>query len=310
MQGLFYDGNAAMYRTDVPVPEIRDGESLIRILISAVCNTDREVLKGYKPDFSGIMGHEFVGVVERSSNPDMVGKRVVGELNEGCGDCIYCKTMREHHCINRRVIGLANRDGCFADYMVTVTRLLHVVPDNLTDEQAVCTEPLAAAFEITQQVHVQPGTEVCVIGDGRLSYMISQVLALTGAGVTVLGRHEEKLEKFKGFANTCIQTDRSFEIVVDACGAKSGINTAAKIVRKCGTIVMKSTYAGNADINLSQFVVGEINLVGSRCGPFEPALRLMSRGLIDLPAIELHKLSDWENAFESTAFKAGFDFRK
>lgn len=309
MQGLYYNGKAAEYRTNLPVPQPAGHESLVRILLASICNTDREVMRGYKPDFTGVMGHEFVGVVEQSSNAALVGKRVVGELNEGCGHCLYCRTQRTHHCENRKVIGLANKDGCFAEYMTIATQLLHIVPDNLTDEAAVCCEPLAAAFEIAQQTHIRPDDEVCVIGDGRLSFMIAQVLALTGAEVTVLGRHADKLAKFAPFAKTTTEANRTYEIVVDACGAPGGINTAAQLVRKRGTVVLKSTYAGNADINLSQFVVNEVTVKGSRCGPFAPALRAMARGLITLPQIELHSLANWQTAFDSRAFKAGFDFR-
>lgn len=310
MRGLYFDKHGAVFRDDLPLPQPGAGESLVRIRLAAICSTDREVLKGYKPDFSGVMGHEFVGVVERSDDAALVGRRVVGELNEGCGHCIYCRTGREKHCEARRVIGLANRDGCFAEYMVIATRLLHPVPDSLTDEQAVYTEPLSAALQIPKQVHIDPDTEICVIGDGRLSYLVAQVLALTGAETTVLGHHAEKLERFRPFAKTTVETDRTYEIVVDACGAPSGIAEAARLVRHAGTIVLKSTYAGAAEIDLSQFVVHEVTIVGSRCGPFAPALRLLERGRIALSPIELHDIADWEQAFASRAFKCGFDFRK
>jgi len=307
MQGLYYDGKNTVWRDDLRTPEPLTHESLIRISIAAICNTDREIMRGYKPDFTGVMGHEFVGVVEKSSDPELIGKRVVGELNEGCGECLYCRTGREHHCEARKCIGIAGKDGCFAPYMTIATRLLHVVPDDLPDEQAVFAEPLAAALEIADQIQIRPSEEICVIGDGRLSFMISQVLALTGAEVTVLGRHEEKLRRFEGFAKTTTACDRRFEVVVDAAGSPSGIEDAMKLVRSRGTIVLKSTYAGNSNTNLSALVVNEVTVVGSRCGPFEPSVRLLTRGLLDLPPIELHALSDWQNAFGSKAFKVGFN---
>ena len=309
MNGLFYDGRQALLRTDLPVPQPAAGESLIRISLAAICNTDREVMKGYKPDFTGVMGHEFVGVVERSDDPALVGRRVVGELNAGCGNCVYCRTGRERHCQERKVIGLTGKDGCFAPYMTLQNHLIHVVPDSVPDEAAVCTEPLAAALEIPQLTHIPPNEDVCVIGDGRLAYMIAQVLALSGAGVTVVGHSEEKLKMFAPFAATTLKPDRTYEIVVDACGSPSGIDTAAGLVRKCGTIILKSTYAGVKEMNLSSFVVNEVTLRGSRCGPFAPALRLLERGLIRLPQIELYPLERWEEAFASRAFKSGFDFR-
>jgi len=309
MQGLYFDGKDAGLREDLPVPAAAPHESLIRISLAAVCNTDREILRGYKPDFRGIMGHEFVGVVVGSDVPELVGKRVVGELNEGCGECVYCKTGREHHCEARKCIGIARKDGCFAPFMTMATRLLHTVPDALPDEQAVFTEPLAAALEIAEQIRIRPSEEICVIGDGRLAFMIAQVLALTGAEITVLGRHGEKLRRFEPFAKTALYLDRRFEVVVDATGSASGFGTAMKLVRSGGMLVLKSTYAGNSEINLSSVVVNEIRVVGSRCGPFPPALRLLSRGLVELPPIELHSLKDWRGAFASPAFKAGFDFR-
>lgn len=310
MQGLFYDGKTAALRHDLPIPEPEAHESLVRISLAAICNTDREIMKGYKPDFRGVLGHEFVGVVVKSSDLALVGRRVVGEINEGCGECVYCKTGRERHCESRKCIGIARQDGCFAPYMTIATKSLHLVPDNLSDEHAVFAEPLAAALEISDLIQIRPSDEICVIGDGRLAFMIAQVLALTGAEITVLGKHEDKLSRFAGFAKTETACDRRFEVVVDATGSPSGFDAAMKLVRSHGTIVLKSTYAGNANINLSAVVVNEVSVIGSRCGPFAPAVRLLSRGLLDLPPIELHAISNWEEAFGSRAFKVGFDFRQ
>ena len=309
MKALYYDGKNTILKDDRPMPVREPHESLIKISLAAICNTDREIMKGYKPDFRGVLGHEFVGTVIESDDHALIGRRVVGELNEGCGQCLYCKTGREHHCINRKCIGIAGKDGCFAPYMTIANRLLHAVPDSLPDEQAVFTEPLAAAFDIAEQVHIRPSQEVCVIGDGRLALMIAQALSQTGAKVFVLGKHPEKLALFGGFAETMTECERSFEIVVDACGGPSGMESAMKLVRSRGTIVLKSTYAEGARMNLSGLVVNEISVVGSRCGPFEPALRALERGSVRLPEIELFSLSDWEKAFASRSFKAGFDFR-
>ncbi len=309
MQGLYFDNGKAVLREELPMPEPQAHESLIRVSMAAICNTDREIMKGYKPDFSGVLGHEFVGTVEKSNDPELVGKRVVGEINEGCGECIYCKTGREKHCESRRCIGIVRQNGCFAPYMTIATRSLHVVPDNIPDEHAVFAEPLAAALEIPDSVHIRPSEEICVIGDGRLAYLIAQVLALSGAEITVLGKHEDKLRRFESFAKTATACDRRFEIVVDAAGSPSGIENAIRLVRSRGTIVLKSTYAGNTETNLSSVVVNEVRIVGSRCGPFEPALRLLARELLELPPIELHPIRDWEKAFSSHAFKVGFDFR-
>ena len=308
MRGLYYDGKTAVYREDLEIPVPDEGRSLIRILLSAVCSTDKEVLKGYRPDFRGIMGHEFVGIVEKSDDESLIGKRVVGEINEVCHKCLYCKTGREHHCMNRTTPGLS-KDGCFAEYMILKTENLHVVPDSLPTEVAVFTEPLAAAFEILEQVEVKKGVPVGVLGDGRLALCIANVMHHAGADVTVIGKHPDKLKLFEKIAKTTTEHDKeAYEIVVEATGIPMGIGTAIELVRKKGTIVLKSTYADNASINLSMIPVNEITVVGSRCGPFIPALEALTKGEIVLPPIEKYDLKDYEKAFNSTAFKAGFTF--
>lgn len=324
MKGIYFNGTSAVYREDLPVPVPTDTQSLIKVIYAGVCNTDREILKGYRPDFNGVMGHEFVGVVEASDNPLLVGRRVVGELNAGCGHCIYCRTGREKHCPERKVIGMEGKDGCFAEYMTLETHLLHEIPDSLPSDLALLTEPLAAALEIPKQVHLDPETKVAVIGDGRLAYQIAGVLHLYGVDLTVIGKHPEKLARFADFGNT---TDlaaaeeagklaagealeaATYEIVVEATGAPSGLSLASQLVRKQGTIVLKSTYAGAVSLDMSYFVVNEITLIGSRCGPFEPALRLLAKGLVKLPEVEFYSLEDYEKAFASRAFKAGFCLR-
>lgn len=310
MRGLYYDGTKAVYREDLDIPVRDKDRSLIRILLSAICSTDKEILKGYRPDFRGIMGHEFVGIVEDSDDKTLIGKRVVGEINEVCHECLYCKTGRPHHCSNRTTPGLS-KDGCFGEYMILKTENLHVVPDSLPTEVAVFTEPLAAAFEILEQIKVEKGVPVGILGDGRLALCIANVMHLAGADVTVIGKHEEKLKIFSNIAKTTTKAEKeSFEIVVEATGSPLGIGKAIELVRKMGTIVLKSTYAENANVNLSMIPVNEITVVGSRCGPFIPAMKALNEGSIVLPAIEKYDLKDYEKAFSSPAFKAGFDFRK
>ncbi len=306
MKGIYFDGAKAVFRDDLKKPVPGPNESLIRILMSAVCNTDKEILKGYKPGFTGIMGHEFVGIVEESDDESLVGKRVVGELNAGCGHCIYCQTGREKHCPDRKVIGLEKKDGCFAEYMTMETHLLHVVPWDLPTELAIFTEPLAAALEIASQVHLKPETNCAIIGDGRLAFLIAQVVAMTGIDLTVIGHHEEKLEQFRPYASVTLEPQESYEVVIEASGSKEGILLAKNIVRHQGMIVLKSTYAGEVSINMSDFVVHEITIKGSRCGPFEPALNLLRKRRITLPEIELYSLESFEKAFLSKAFKSGF----
>jgi len=308
MRGLFYNGREAVYRQDLEKPVPGNGESLIRIILSAVCSTDKEILKGYRPDFTGVMGHEFVGVVEESDDKSIIGKRVVGEINEVCHECLYCRTGRPHHCSNRSTPGLS-KDGCFAEYMVLRTENLHVVPDELPSDVAVYTEPLAAAFEILEQIEIEAGTEVAVLGDGRLALCIANVMHLAKAKVTVIGKHEEKLELFSKIAQTTTVGEiEGYEIVVEATGSSLGISRALELVRKNGTIVLKSTYAENASINLSLVPVNEIKIIGSRCGPFEPALKALTDKEIVLPKIAKFDISEYEKAFEFSGFKAGFEF--
>ncbi|MCR4908601.1 MAG: alcohol dehydrogenase catalytic domain-containing protein [Lachnospiraceae bacterium] len=320
MKAIVFDGEKAVYRTDVAMPERREGHSLIKVIMADICSTDKEILKGYRPDFRGIMGHEFVGRVIESDREDLIGKTVVGELNEGCGKCLYCRTGREKHCLSRAVIGMTI-DGCFAEYMVLSDHLLHIVPEGLKPELAIFTEPLAAALEIVKQVKIDPSLNAAVIGDGRLSYMIAQVLSLSGTDLTVIGRHPEKLKMFEPFAKTALlenykteggfrqlSAEECFEYVVDAAGNESGIETAMKLVRRMGTIILKSTYAGRTAIDMSYFAVNEVTLTGSRCGPFEPALKLLKEGRVSFPPVELYELNDFEKAFASSAFKAGFCF--
>lgn len=311
MKGIYFDGQGAIYREDLPMPVPGQEESLIRILYAGICNTDREVLRGYRPDFKGVMGHEFVGIVEKSSEPFWTGRRVVGELNAGCGHCIYCRTGREKHCLERKVIGMDGKDGCFGEYMTLSTHLLHEVPLGLDLREALLTEPLAAALEIPAQVHISPDRTVAVVGDGRLAFLTASVLHLQGAEVVVIGKHPEKLEQFKSMARTWMPEDaehtkETFEIIVEASGAPSGLDLASRLVRRQGMIVLKSTYAGTVNVDMSRLVVNEVTIKGSRCGPFEPALRLLEKGLVKLPPVEFYELKDWEDAFRSRAFKAGF----
>lgn len=320
MKAIIFNGKEACFSGDMPLPIRGNGESLIKITLAAVCTTDKEVLKGYRPDFQGVMGHEFTGVVVESDNAKLVGKRVVGEINEVCHECLYCRTGREHHCINRKTPGLS-RDGCFAEYMVLKDENLHVIPDELPDEVAIYTEPLAAAYEIMEQIKFERGTPACVVGDGRLALCVAEVLHQHGADLTVIGKHPEKLQLFEPYAKTELLDEvtmtiddpegthsqiEPYEIVVEATGSASGMELALKLVRSMGTIVLKSTYSGGADLDLSTIPVRELTVVGSRCGPFEKALDGLASKAIKLPEIDLYDLEDYEKAFQSRKFKSGF----
>lgn len=307
MKGIYFDGKQAVYREDLPMPTPGEGESLVRILMAAVCSTDKEILKGYRPDFKGVMGHEFVGVVEKSTDSSLVGKRVVGELNASCGSCIYCRTGRPTHCSHRRVLGMQDKDGCFGEYMTIDTGLLHPVPEELPTEKAIYTEPLAAAFEILTQVEIGAEKNAVVLGDGRLAYCVVQAFRSVGKDIIVIGKHPEKLKLFAPYAETSMEWEKEgYEIVVEATGSPGGLRQAMEMVRKKGTIVLKSTYAGETALPMSLIAVNEITIVGSRCGPFVPALEALASGKAVFPDIRLFPLEQYKQAFADKGFKAGF----
>jgi threonine dehydrogenase-like Zn-dependent dehydrogenase len=274
------------------------------VQLAGVCNTDLELARGYM-SFRGVPGHEFVGVVERcDSAPEWVGERVVGEINAACGQCETCRAGHPTHCPSRTTLGIAGRDGAFAEYLCLPVANLHLVPGSVPDEIAVFAEPLAAACEITQAVHIRPTDRVAVLGDGKLGLLCAQVLQLIGCDLLAIGRHEESLEIL---ARRGIQTALAkasifpeFDIVVEATGTPEGFATARQLVRPRGTIVLKSTYHSALETNLTMVVVDEISLVGSRCGPFEPALRLLEQRLVDVTSLihSRYRLSEGLAALE------------
>jgi alcohol dehydrogenase len=287
MKAVIWDKNLR-YVNDCPVPVPPEGEALVRIRMAGICNTDLEITKGYM-GFTGVPGHEFVGTVEKIGEPfrHLAGKRVVGEINCACGKCAYCLRGMKTHCPSRTTLGIAGRDGAFAEYITIPAENLMEVPDDVSDEEAVFAEPLAAAFEITDQVHVKPTDRVLVMGDGKLGLLSAFVLSLTQAGVTLTGRHEDKLKiardkQIEAVSLRDLGEDRVYDIVVEATGTAEGIAQALSLVKPRGTIVLKSTVAESKEISLTPVVVDEIKVIGSRCGPFEPALRALSRGLIDV----------------------------
>jgi threonine dehydrogenase-like Zn-dependent dehydrogenase len=256
------------------------------------------------------MGHEFVGLVESSSDSDLVGRRVVGEINLNCGHCLYCQSDRPHHCSERTTLGINSKDGCFADYLTLPNHLLWPLDESIEDERAVFCEPLAAALRITEQVEFTDGLPIAIVGDGRLALLICQALsAKTSAAISVFGKHQDKLLLFEPYADVFVQPSGTFEVVIDASGSPSSLTTSINLTRAEGTLVMKSTYAGNAEIDMSGIVVRELKIVGSRCGPFEPALQLLQTRQVDLPPLELYAPDDFQAAFQSKAFKAALDFR-
>jgi threonine dehydrogenase-like Zn-dependent dehydrogenase len=291
MRALWLEDRQLRLRGDLPRPE-REGEVLVRVLLAGICSTDIELTRGYYP-FTGVPGHEFVGVVD--------GKRVVGEINASCGSCEACRAGRRTHCEKRSVLGIINRNGAFAEYLTLPSENLHVVPDEITDEEAVFTEPLAAALEIQEQVRITPDDRVLVVGNGKLGRLIAQTLALTGCKLTVIGRSQWGAAALSGAAPVGTPAPhRAFDVAVECTGNPEGFAIARSALRPRGTLVMKSTYAGNLNVNMSSLVVDEITLIGSRCGPFAPALRLLAERKVDVrPLIHAtYPLDDALTAFE------------
>ncbi|MFQ5855998.1 MAG: alcohol dehydrogenase catalytic domain-containing protein [Anaerolineae bacterium] len=296
---------------DYPMPTPALGEALIHVHKAGICNTDLELVRGYQ-GFRGILGHEFVGVVEQHPDPEWVGRRVVGEINLACGECERCQAGLRTHCLHRTVLGIAGHDGAFAEYLVLPTENLHPVPSDLPDDAAVFTEPLAAACEILQQVHIPPGDRVVLLGDGKLGLLCAQVLALTQCDLTVIGHHAGKLQLAEqwGIPTRLVSRDEDLpsdvgpaDVVVECTGSPAGFDQALRLVRSRGTIVLKSTYHGRADADMTAVVVNEVTLVGSRCGPFAPALHLLTSGKVDVRSLihARHPLADALEAFEHAA---------
>jgi len=292
---------------DLPVPDQPD-ECLIRVRYAGICGTDLHMRAGYA-DYTGVPGHEFVGVVERVARPDQrhwLGQRVGGDINAGCGRCRPCVEGVKEHCERRTVLGISDRPGTFAEYVTLPASNLHPVPDAVDDRAAVFTEPVAAACRILDQVALGPGRTVAVLGDGRMGLLTAQVLATTGSPIVLFGRHEPRLTLARQFgldarrspAAPLAPSDR-FDVVVELTGRTDGLERALDLVRPLGTIVFKTTVPGTPALATWPIVVHEITIVGSRCGPFRPALALLADGLVKTePLIEgVFALEDYERAF-------------
>ncbi len=274
---------------EVNKPE-RDSEAVVRVLLSGICSTDLEIARGYA-NFSGTIGHEFVGVVEETTDARLIGKRVVGEINAGCGRCELCRSGDPRHCPNRTVLGIVGRDGAHAEFLRLPEVNLLTVPERIVDEHAVFTEPLAAACGILERVNVSADDRVVVIGDGKLGLLCVQVVALTGAAVLLVGKHAEKrrIAERRGIESCTIKQAekrvREFDVAVEASGSASGFELALKLLRSRGTLVLKSTFHGTTEIPSAQIVVDEISVVGSRCGRFGPALDLLGKSAVDVDSL-------------------------
>jgi alcohol dehydrogenase len=274
---------------DIAKP-IAENEALVRVVLSGICNTDLEIARGYA-GFKGTIGHEFVGVVEECPERSLLGQRVVGEINAGCGTCELCAAGDSRHCPTRTVLGIVGRDGAHAEFLRLPNQNLVRVPDKLIDEHAVFTEPLAAACGILERVSIKVSDRVAVIGDGKLGLLCSQVLALTGASVTLVGKHAAKLRiaERRGIETKtpkqAAKQVRQFDVVVEASGAAPGFSLALDLLRPKGKLVLKSTFKDTTEIDAARIVVDEISIVGSRCGRFKPAIELLKKGAIDVDSL-------------------------
>jgi len=302
MNAIRFDGTKLDLLTDYPKP--KSEESLVKVKLAGICGTDLEILHGYM-SYKGIPGHEFVGVVEDSENKDLIGKRVVGEINAGCKTCTSCINGLERHCPNRTVLGILNRDGAFAQYLSLPEKNLHVVPDSIKDEQAVFVEPLAAAFEIIEQIHIEPNWEIAIVGDGRLAQLVVRVLKISCPNITCFGRHEKKLELLKKLGiKTKIGIDsndgKKYDLVTEATGSDSGFSDTMKLIRPRGTVILKSTIASQNKLDLTPAVINEVTVIGSRCGIFRPAINALESGSVSVEELvdSIYPLEKFQQAFE------------
>ncbi|MGD8895732.1 MAG: alcohol dehydrogenase catalytic domain-containing protein [Acidobacteriota bacterium] len=307
MRALWLEDRALRLREDVPRPAPPPGEALVRVRLAGVCNTDLELVRGYYP-YTGVPGHEFVGVVEDAPGAaEWIGRRVVGEINAVCGECETCRAGRRTHCERRTVLGIVNRDGAFATHLALPVANLHELPEEVPDEVATFAEPTAAALEIQEQVRIGPRSRVVVVGAGKLGHLVAQTLATKGCDLLVVGRSPRPLELLaaRGIRTGTAEAvaERGADVAVECTGNPEGLEIARRAVRPRGTIVLKSTYHGRASVDLAPIVVDEITVVGSRCGPFAPALDLLARGAVDpRPLIdERYRLTEAVAAFEHAA---------
>lgn len=293
-------------------PRPKKGEALIKVNTIGICNTDYEITKGYM-GYKGVLGHEFTGVVEEINADDksLLNKRVVGEINCGCGECEWCNQGLERHCPNRSTLGIWQREGCFAEYVCLPVKNLLEIPENVSDEEAVFTEPLAAALEILEQIHIPPYKKIAVLGDGKLGLMIALALNAAGLDLILIGKHENKLEiaKKQGVKTKLlsdVEIKKEFDFVVEATGSISGFETSLALTKPRGTLILKSTIAASKEFNFAPVVVDEITIVGSRCGQFAPALRLLESGRIDVKPLisDIFELNESIAAFERNKEKS------
>lgn len=310
MKAVVFDETLRLEK-DYKKPTPQKGEALIKVTLAGICNTDYEITKGYM-GYKGVLGHEFTGIVEEINSEDktLLGKRVVGEINLGCEECEWCKKALQRHCPSRSTLGIWQKEGCFSEYLTMPLLNLIEIPDNVADEEAVFIEPLAAALEILEQLHIRPFEKVLVLGDGKLGLTTAIALNSSGVDVTLVGKHENKLkiakdQKVKTKLLSETKINKEYNVVIEATGSLSGFETSLASVKPRGTLVLKSTIAASKELNLAPIVIDEITIVGSRCGQFKPALRYLEQKKIDFtPFISgIYQIDDAIEAFEKNKDK-------
>ncbi len=306
MKALRFSSNRLIFDPQADSPTVPPGEQRIRIRLAGICRTDLELTRGYM-NYEGVLGHEFVGEIADTDSPWPKGTRVTGEINAGCGECEYCGKGLARHCPNRSTLGILKRDGCMAEWAVLPRENIYPIPPGVPDETAVFVEPLAASLEIFEQIHIQPEQRICVIGDGKLGLLIALVAAHKQDGNTLLiGHHQKNLDRVSDRLDVTLEKDfdastrKQWDIVIDATGSSQGLNQAMTLARPRGTIVLKSTMAHAEALDLTPLVIDEITLVGSRCGQFPPALRLLERGVLPLERLieAVYPLEEAEEAWK------------
>ncbi len=300
MRGVYSDGSGIQLRPNLAEPNPLPGEVEVMVRQVGICDTDIQLAHGYM-GFRGILGHEFVGQLSD-------GRRVTAEINNACQACPTCRAGMPHHCPHRTVLGILNHDGAMADRVAVPERNLHFIPDTIEDRAAVFIEPLAAAYRITEQVEIRAGMKVTVVGDGKLGLLSTWVLKLTGAAVTLVGKHPDKLKLAGEEVATCLLDEAgklawSQDVVVDCTGSTSGLTTALGLVQPCGTLILKTTIAGEHTLSLAPIVIDEVRVIGSRCGPFPPAINALATRQIDVqPLIAAEfTLDEAEEAFRAAS---------
>ncbi|MBP7506729.1 MAG: alcohol dehydrogenase catalytic domain-containing protein [Prolixibacteraceae bacterium] len=310
MRALFFD-NGLRYISEYPEPVPVEGEALVKIKLSGICNTDIEITKGYM-NFKGVPGHEFVGFVEEVNSNDkrLIGKRVVGDINCSCyePECEYCNKNLGRHCPDRITLGIDRKDGCFAEYLTLPIENLVEVPDCVSDENAVFAEPLAAAFEILEQVEVKSRSKVLIVGDGKLGILINHAISTTDAEIYHVGKHPEKLKHLSSEHCKILHKDEQdntkYDIVIEATGSLEGFQYSVDHIKPRGILILKSTLAESQNINLSPLVVNEITVVGSRCGIFSRAIDYLKTGVDLTPLVSgIFPIEKGVEAFEAAKEK-------